>query len=221
VCSIDPEDIRAAALKRLAEILEDPRTKGLALWRAGHPALAHDALQDAYYALARLEYLGQIRNLRAYVYKVLFREINRGRNRLGADLVDDFARVVEAHQATASCQPASPAAVDDSVCAALQAQIWLDRFTIQREYLRDAVPARSADPARYHAVICDAAEQVLRDGINGEPSEADTNPALQAVYPEYFDQPDAPPNTLHQRFRRAREDVKALLQKIVNRDELT
>jgi len=70
-------------------------------------------------------------------------------------------------------------------------------------------------------VVCDAAGQVLRDGINGEPSDADTNPALRAAYPEYFAQPDASADLLHQRFRRARENVKALLQAVVSRDELT
>lgn len=219
--SIDPADIRAAALKQLAEILADPRIKGLVLRHAGHPALAGDALQDTYYALARLEHLGQIVYLRAYVCKVLLREIRRERNQLGAALVDDFARVAEAHQDIAGGQPASPPAVDDTVCASLQARVWLERLAAQRDDLRDAVPARSDDPARYRAVICDAAEQVLRDGINGEPSEADANPALRAAYPEYFGQPDAAPNTVHQRFRRAREDVKALLQSVVHRAELT
>jgi DNA-directed RNA polymerase specialized sigma24 family protein len=221
VCSIDPRDSRAAALKWLAEIMEDPRTKHHALRLAGHPALANDALQDTYEALARLEHLGQIRNLHAYVYKVLFRAVNRLRNQLGADLIDDFERTLDAQQAAAGCRPTPSPAVDDTACTAVQAQVWLDRFTTQCESLRDAVPARSGDPARYRTVICDAAEQVLRDGINGQPSDADTNPALQRAYPEYFAQPDAPPNTLHQRFRRAREDVKALLQKVVNRDELT
>lgn len=219
--SFDPEAIRAAALKQLAETLEDPRIKGLALWYAGNPALAGDALQNTYFALARLEHLGQIQNLRAYIHKVLLREINRERNQLGVALVDDFARVVEAHQDTAGGQPAPPSAVDDTVCTSVQAQVWLERFAAQREDLRDAVPARAGDPARYRTVICGAAEQVLRDGINGEPSEADTNDALRAAYPQYFDQSDAAPNTLHQRFRRAREDVRALLQAVVNRDELT
>ncbi len=219
--SIDPEDNRAAAFKRLAEIMEDPRTKRLALRLAGHPALADDALQGTYDVLARLEHLGQIRNLPAYVYKVLRRAVNRLRNQLGADLVDDFEHLVDVHQAAAGCRPATSPAVDDTACTVVQAQVWLDRFTTHRESLRGAVPARSDDPARYRTVICDAAEQVLRDGINGAPSEADSNDALRAAYPGYFAQQDAPPNTLHQRFRRAREDVKALLQKIVNRDELT
>jgi DNA-directed RNA polymerase specialized sigma24 family protein len=221
VCSIDPEDNRAAALKRLAEIMEDPQTKRCALWLAGHPALADDALHDTYNALARLEHLGQIRNLSAYVYKVLRRAINRQRNQLGADLVADFEHLVDVYQAAAGCRPTTSPSVDDTACTAVQAQVWLDRFTIRRESLRDVVPARSDDPARYRTVICDAAEQVLRDGINGDPSDADSNDTLRAAYPEYFGQPDTPPNTLHQRFRRAREDVKALLQKVVNRDELT
>jgi len=73
----------------------------------------------------------------------------------------------------------------------------------------------------YRAVICDAAGQVLRDGINAEPNDADSNDAFRAAFPEYFAQPGASANLLHQRFRRAREDVKALLQAVVNRDELT
>ncbi len=215
--SIDPADTLAADRRRLAEILTDPGIKGLALRHAGHPALAGDALQNTYYALARLEHLGQIVNLRAYVCKVLFREIHRERNQLGATLVDDFARLAETHQNTASGQPA----VDDAVCTSLQAQIWLERFAAQRGLLRDAVPVRSEDPARYRAVICDAAEQVLRDGINAEPSDADSNDAFRAVYPAYFTQPDASPDLCYQRFRRARKDVKALLQAVVSRDELT
>jgi len=221
VHSIDPADILAAARQQLAEILEDPRIQGLALRYAGHPALAGDALQNTYYALARLEHLAKIVNLRAYICKVLLREIRRERNQLGAALVDDFARIAEAHQDTAGCHPASPPAVDDTVCTSLQAQVWVERFAAQREYLRDAVSARSDDPARYRAVICDAAEQILRDGINGELSEADTNPALRAPYPEYFNQLGASLDLCYQRFRRAREDIKALLQAVVDRDELT
>jgi DNA-directed RNA polymerase specialized sigma24 family protein len=221
VHSIDPADSRAAARQQLAEIREDPRIKGVALRHAGHPALAEDALQSAYYAVARLESLEQIENLRAYFCKVLIREVQRERGQLGAALVDDFPRVVETHHDAVGCHPASPASVEDAVCASLQAQVWLKRFASQRDRLRAEVPARSDAPARYRAVVCDAAGQLLRDGINGEPSEADTNAALRVAYPKYFDQPGAPPNTLHQRFRRAREDVKALLQAVLSHDELT
>lgn len=83
------------------------------------------------------------------------------------------------------------------------------------------IPARSEDPRRYRIVIYHAAEQVLLDGLNGEASDADSNEAFRAAYPGYFAQPGASANLLHQRFRRAREDVKALLQEVVDRGELT
>jgi hypothetical protein len=121
---------------------------------------------------------------------------------------------------TALCGPVPDRLVDEAVCFSVQAESWLKRFTGQREHLLAAVPSRSADPARYCEVIYSAAGQVLRDGINAEPSDADSNDAVRAAYPEYFDQAGAAPNTLHKRFSRAREDVKALLQEIVNRDEL-
>jgi len=221
VHSIYPADILENARQQLAEIMKDPRVRGLALRYAGHPALADDALQSTYYAMARLEHLGQIQNLRAYVCKVLIREIRRERGQLRTIVIDDFARIADEHQDAAGCHPAASPSVEDAVCTSAQAEAWLERFAAQRDYLRAGVPSRSDDPDRYRGVISDAAGQVLCDGINGESSEADTNPALRVAYPEYFDQPDAAPNTLHQRFRRARTDVRALLQAVVRRDELT
>jgi hypothetical protein len=55
----------------------------------------------------------------------------------------------------------------------------------------------------------------VRDGIGGEPSDADSNDAFRAAYLAWFNHPDCEANTLHQRFRRAREDVKALLHAVV------
>jgi DNA-directed RNA polymerase specialized sigma24 family protein len=75
VHSIYPADILENARQQLAEIMKDPRVRGLALRYAGHPALADDALQSTYYAMARLEHLGQIQNLRAYVCKVLIQAV--------------------------------------------------------------------------------------------------------------------------------------------------
>jgi len=83
-----------------------------------------------------------------------------------------------------------------------------------------AVPARSHDPGRYRAVIVAVAEQVLRDVITGELSEADTNAVFRAAYPQYFAEPGCAENTCHKRFRRARADMRALLQAVVRRDEL-
>jgi DNA-directed RNA polymerase specialized sigma24 family protein len=221
VHSSNPADGLTPAHQLLLALLQDPWIKRFARGHAGHAEVAEDALQSTYYAMARLENLEQIENLRAYFCKVLIREVHRERGQLGAALVEDFARAAALHQDAVGCRPASPPSIDDAVCTSLQARVWLERFATQRNRLQARVSARSDDPARYSTVVCDAAEQVLRDGINGEPSEADTNPALRAAYPEYFAQPDAAANLLHQRFRRAREDVKALLQSVVDRDELT
>lgn len=214
--SIDPADGLTAVRQELVEIRQDPRIKRLALRYAGHPDLADDALQSAFYAVARLKNLAQIENLRAYFCRVLIREVHQARGQLGAAPVEDFACVAETRQ-----DRMSPPSIEDAVCASLQARSWLERLVIERDALMAAVPARSDDPGRYRAVIFDSAEQVLRDGINGEFSEGGTNPAFRMAYPEYFDQPDASPNTSHQRFRRARVDLRALLQVVVSQDEIS
>ena len=43
---------------------------------------------------------------------------------------------------------------------------------------------------------------------------------LKEVYPEYFDAQDVAPNTLHQRITRARDDITAVLQELIKREEL-
>ncbi len=119
------------------------------------------------------------------------------------------------------CGPAPARPVADTVCTSVLAESWLGRLDAQRACLKAVVPARSDDPVLYRALIYTSAEGVLRDGINAEPSDADSNDAFRVAYPEYFAQPGASANLLHQRFRRAREDVKALLQTVVQHDELT
>jgi hypothetical protein len=61
----------------------------------------------------------------------------------------------------------------------------------------------------------------MRDGTGGEPSDADSNDAFRAAYPEWFNQSDCEANTLHQRLRRAPNNVKALLQPPSPSAELT
>ena len=78
----------------------------------------------------------------------------------------------------------------------MQAESWLDRLHAERACLEAAVPARSDDPAFYRAVIYTSAEGVLRDGIDAEPSDADSNDALRVAYSEYFAQPGASANLL-------------------------
>lgn len=69
---------------------------------------------------------------------------------------------------------------------------------------------------RYRTVVYAAAGQILRDAISGESSEANSNDAFRTSYPEYFDQPGAPPGIRHQRFRRARADIMKLLQAVIS-----
>jgi DNA-directed RNA polymerase specialized sigma24 family protein len=221
VHSINPADRLAAAHQQLVAIRLDPWVRRLALRYAGHPDVADDALQSAYYAVARLKNLEQIENLRAYFCKVLIHEVHRERGQLGACLVEDFVRVAEARQNAGGSHPISPLFNEDVVCTWMDARCWLERLALERDRLTAAVPTRSHDPDRYRVVIYEAAEQILRDGINAEPSEADANPTLRAAYPDYFDQAGTSPEVRHQRFHRARLDVRALLQGVVSHDELS
>ena len=101
----------------------------------------------------------------------------------------------------------------------LQARALLKRFAARNYYLREEVPGRSGEPDRYRGVIVTVAEQVLRDAIDDRASQADSDDAFRAAYPEWFDQPGATADTHHRRFRRARLDVRHVLQAGV-RDEL-
>jgi hypothetical protein len=215
-----PADGLADARRELAEIWKDPGIKKLARSKAGDPDVAEDALQSAYCAVLRVGHLDQVENLRAYFARVLIHEVHRERGQLRAALVDDFDRMAEEHAGAVGCHRMPPPCVQDAVCTSLQGQSWLKRLADERDDLLASVPARSRDSGRYRAVIYAAAEQILHAGISGDVSEADTNDTLRASYPEYFQQPDAAPNTCDQRFCRARVDIRALLRSVISHDEL-
>jgi DNA-directed RNA polymerase specialized sigma24 family protein len=222
VHSIIPADGLAGFRQQLAAIREDPQIRSLALRFAGARDLAEDALQSAYCSVGKVKHPERLKNLRAYFVTVLRNEVcglyapQQAIPLANPEDVLDLDR-----RGIAVCGPTASRPVDETVSASLQAQSWLKRLATERNRLLAAVPGRSDDPNRYGAVIYDAAEHLLRDAINGEPSDADSNDTFRAAYPEYFNQPGAAVNTCHQRFRRAREDVKALLQAVVRRDELT
>jgi DNA-directed RNA polymerase specialized sigma24 family protein len=222
VYPIDPYDRLTGFQPGLLAIRQDPQVRRLALKWAGDFDLAEDALQTAYSKVAAVRHPERIANLRAYFLQALKNEVVHQRTLRRAVPLENPEDVVDPDQfGTAMCGLAPARPIDEKIGFSLQAQSWLKRLADERSCLLAAIPARSDDPVRYRAVTCDAAEQALRDGINGEPSDADSNAAFRTAYPEYFAQPGAEPNTLHQRFRRAREDVKALLQAIVSRDELS
>ncbi len=207
--------------EELRKIREDPQLMGFALAYAGQdPDLAQDGLDDAFWSLERVRHPELIRNLRAVVYRAVRNAINRQRNQLGAILVEDFGAVAERHQDEPGCHPLPPRSLDEKVSLYLLAQTWLEQFTTRRAELIIQVPGRSPDGARYRNVIAVSAEWLLLAIISGDICDADYNPALCAAYPEYFAEPDAAENTLHQRYSRARGDVRSLLQSIIDRDDL-
>jgi DNA-directed RNA polymerase specialized sigma24 family protein len=204
----------AAARERLVEIWADHQIRAIARKYADRPQDAEDALQATYLAMYRLPYLDRIDNMRAYFCRVLIRAVYHDQRQLGALLVEDFALVTEASEAGTSDLRLPQEGVEDAACASVQAQHWHRRLTQDRGKLTAGVPSRSDDPARYQRMVYDAAEQILQAGISGEPSEADSNDAFRAACPDYFDAPGTAKNTSHQRFSRARADVRDLLQEV-------
>jgi DNA-directed RNA polymerase specialized sigma24 family protein len=209
--------------RRLLETRHDPKVIGLAYKWAGDPHLAKDVLQIAYYKVATFTHPEHISNLHAYFLTVLKNEINalRAQRQKTAPWENPGAALEPGQHGTVVCGPARSRPIDDQVRTSLLATSVCARLTARRESLLVAIPARSDDLRRYRTVIYHSAEQVLLDSLNGEASDADSNDTFRAAYPEYFAQPGASANLLHQRFRRAREDVKALLQAVVARNELT
>lgn len=211
---ISAEARLAAARQRLTEAWADPWIRAIARNRADRPQDADDALQATYLAMYRLPNLIKIDDMRAYFCRVLIRALYRQQRQLGALLVDDFALLTETSEAAASDLRVATESVEDAACASVQAQHWHRRLIQNREELTAGVPSRSDDPFRYRRMVYHTAEQILRAGISGEPSEADSNDALRAAYPEYFDAPRTAKNTSHQRLSRARADVRTLLQQV-------
>ena len=214
----NPDRERQRFLEQLAEVRQDPKVKSLALLRAGDPELAKDALSEAYFAVARHGPKG-IKDLRAYYCRTLINLVNDLRYQFGASLTDDVERVADSHQDRSGSRP-RPRPVDESVCIHLLAEAWLEPFTTRRGELTAQVPGRSPDPLRYRAVIVTASERVLRANVTADVCDADSNSELTAAYPEWFAAPGSAENTRHQRFCRARADVRELLSSIVSRDDL-
>jgi DNA-directed RNA polymerase specialized sigma24 family protein len=211
---------RSDFLQQLLAIQQDPEVKNLAWRRARDLDVAEDALQETYYAIARLKNPERIRDLRAYFCKVLIREIYHLLGQLGATLVDDFIGLTDARQGKASDGPPPPQPFDEMVGRHLLARGWLRNFATQRADLARKVPGRSPDPVRYRDAIVTVAEWVLRSVGTGNISDADRNRALRAAYPEWFTTDGCEAGNVYQRFSRARADVNGLLRTVISRDDL-
>lgn len=212
----DRVDRPTSAHRELLELWQDQQVRGYARRYAGDHEVADDALQSTYYAMARLKHLAEIENMKAYFYQVLRREIARERGQLGAILIEDFAREADDRQLDARAMDKSSAGFEDELCTSVQCWYLHKQLLADRDKLLASVPGRSPNNERYREVVYAAAEAILSAGMRAEPSEADSIKAFRESYAEYFAQPGAAANTCHQRFLRARADVRALLRALVS-----
>jgi hypothetical protein len=209
-----PADGWSDFLEQLTAIREDPKVKSLARSRAGDFDLAEDAMQEAYYAMARLKNPEQIVDLRAYYCRVLLRNIHKLRSQLGAILIEDFGIVADTCQRKPGGEPPPPA-FDEAVGSHLLIQGFLHYLAGHRTALSHTVPGRSRDPAHYREVIVTAVERVLHASVAGGLSDAEQNLTLRTLYPGWFAEAGVAISNIHQRFARARADACRLLEEIV------
>lgn len=205
----------------VCQIREDLDIWRLAVRRAGSFDLAEDALQDTFYAVARVRDPERIENLRAFFCRALIRQIAHLRGQLGPLPVEDPEAAISRHPRNGACGSAAGAAVDDDVIWHLRAEEWQERLRVRRRQIWAAVPERSGKPGCYRAVIVAVAEEILRASCDGQVTPADFDLALHNAYPQWFAETGSAQDTRYQRLSRARRDVREVLKAVVSRDELS
>jgi hypothetical protein len=213
-----PDDSRSDYLERLAVIREDPLIKKLAHRKAGDPELAKDALQEAYYAMAKMD-PEQIEDLRKYFCTVVTHTAYRLRGQLRAAVVDDPAGLVDACGRKLGGESLPPT-FDEAVHTNMVADNWRERLAMKHMALANNVPGRSPDPDRYRNAIATVSKEMLYAILAGDFRDADLNLALRAAYPGWFAGRSIGASNIHQRFTRARADIRDLLKTVISLDEL-
>jgi hypothetical protein len=213
-----PDDSRSDYLERLAVIREDPQVKNLAHRRAGDPELAKDALQEAYYAMAKVD-PEQIEDLRRYFCTVVTHTAYRLRGQLRAAVVDDPAGLVDASGRKLGGESLPPT-FDEAVHTNMMGDNWRECLAMNQVALTSNVPGRSPDPDKYRNVIAIVSKEMLNAILTGDFREVDLNLALRAAYPEWFAERRVGVSNIHQRFARARADMRDLLKSVISLEEL-
>jgi hypothetical protein len=213
-----PDDSRSDYLERLAVIREDPQVKNLAHRRAGDPELAKDALQEAYYAMAKMDPV-QIEDLRKYFCTVVTHTAYRLRGQLRAAVVDDPAGLVDASGRKLGGESLPPT-FDEAVHTNMMGDNWRECLAMNHVALTSNVPGRSPDSDKYRNVIATVSKEMLNAILTGDFREVDLNLALRAAYPEWFAERCVGVSNIYQRFARARADIRDLLKTVISLDEL-
>lgn len=214
----NPADSRSDYFEQLAAIREDPQIKSLAHRRAEDPELAKDALQEAYYAMAKMD-PEQIEDLRKYFCTVVTHTVYRLRGQLRAAVVDDAAGLADACGRKLGGETLPPA-FDEAVHTNMVGDNWCRCLDMNYVALASNVPGRSPDPDRYRNTIARVSKEMLDATLAGDFRDVDLNLALRAVYPEWFAEGCVAISNIHQRFARARADIRGLLKTVISLDEL-
>jgi DNA-directed RNA polymerase specialized sigma24 family protein len=199
--------------EELTAIAGDPVMRRHARRLAGE--LFEDVLQETWYLVAQAGAREPIGNLRGYFYRVM---VNTSR-RMRAELTRDGATVIGPETAGTSRHSLELAASAES--DALPRLLAAARRAIlrcRRGELWQTIPACSPSPDRYRAVILAVTEAIVTG--EGPSNRAETNDALAAAYPEWFDASDVTPSTTYQRRCRARESIRQILTTLVGSDDL-
>jgi hypothetical protein len=210
-------------MERLAEICKDPKVRGFAIKRAGfgRSDIAEDAIQETFWAVAKVRDPSRIDNLRVYFLRALSREITQ---LLTATTLAPLPGIDDPGHALADSPERgdqwSGRPTEDRALRAAQASTWLGHLARLRQQPGTSVAGRSTDPLRYQRLIVALAESTLLATLDGLVSSADSDQALLYAFPEWFDDPSCSRDTCYQRYSRARRDVRDLLMSIVTRDEL-
>ena len=203
----------------LARIRQDPQIWRLALRRAGSRDLAEDALQETFYSVARVKDPGRIENLRAFFCRALINQISHLRGQLNPIPVEDPEMLEGTRQQGGRVHAVTRPVNETAVWLQLTAA-WRKRFHRERRRLMAMVPERSSDPRRYREVIVATAAKILHATVDGHMNWTDSDDALRAAYPDWFDEPGCTRDTNYQRLSRARREMRVLLMAVVSRDEL-
>ena len=198
-----------AFLDDLAELVEDPEIRRLALRRARNQNLAEDALQETYRTVAQTGNPEAIEDLRKFFCKSLIRTIGRQFTVAAPIPAEDIDAIADTCQNSGT--PSSDS-VEEEVHLRILAEVAFTRLDRDRGGLMARIPARSDDPYLYRCAILAAAVTILYLLLRGPVTTADWNSALRSAYPQWCDEPGLASDAAYQRLSRARADVQFLLR---------